>query len=210
MLNESQWERSRRRWRKAPDRWRQLTWDVELPGEPFADKVAQYADFSAGKNILEVGPGYGRILKVCLERELPFASYCGLDLSEETCAYLRKNFPQENVRFLAGDVEHANFDTTFDIVMSSLTFKHLYPSCEPALANLARGASAGAVFCIDFVESQEPEALWHLETFIRRYTRGELLEILDRTGLEHVEFDEVRHDRHPWSWRLLLVARKPD
>lgn len=44
-------------------------------------------------------------------------------------------------------------------------------------------------------------------TFIRRYRRDEVLEILDRLGLEHVAFDAVEHDSS--HTRLLVVARKP-
>jgi SAM-dependent methyltransferase len=205
----SQKERARRRWRKAPEDWRHLTWGRELSGEQFVEKAVQYAGFSENKNVLEVGPGYGRILEACLERGVPFAKYCGVDLSEETCRHLREQFPLDTVEFTAEDIEEATFETAFDVVLSSLTFKHLFPSCDGALENLSRSASPGAIFCIDFVESEKPEALWHIETFIRRYTRGELLRILQWAGLEHVAFDEVRHARDPQSWRLLLVARKP-
>jgi SAM-dependent methyltransferase len=186
-----------------------LTWDMELPGEPFVEKAAPYAGFSDTKNVLEVGPGYGRILKACVEGGLPFDRYYGLDLSEETCSHLRERFPLENVRFVTGDAESATFEINFDIVLSSLTLKHLFPSCEAAFENLGRSASPGAVLCFDFVESKEPESFWQGDTFVRFYTRSELVEMLARTGLEHVAFDEVRHASDPQWWRLLMVARKP-
>ena len=207
-----EWERSRTRWRKAPAKWQHLTWGEELTGDAFIDKASKYAEFSADKQVLEIGPGYGRLLKSCLERDLPFARYCGVDLSEETCVYLREQFPLDNAEFVTGDVESASFDTTFDIVLSSLTLKHLFPTCETALENVARSVSPGAVFCIDFMESEEPMKIWEEQdqsTFVRRYTRPELLEILERAGLEHVAFDEVRHLPDPRWWRLLVVARKP-
>lgn len=209
-MNQADWERSRQRWREAPEEWSGLTWGVDLTGDAFVEKAEQYAQFTAEKNVLEIGPGYGRILTALLERAVPFARYCGLDLSEETCTHLRERFPRDDVEFVSGDVEAASFDFAFDVVLSSLTFKHLYPSIEPGLQNLAHGAAPGAVFCIDFMYCEGPGLHWDdIDTFIRLYTPDELLEILDRVGLEHIAFDEVRHDTEPSSWRLLMVARKP-
>jgi SAM-dependent methyltransferase len=210
-LNKPDWERSRTRWREPPPEWRHLTWGTEISGDAFVERAAQHAEFSADKTVLEIGPGYGRILTACLERGIPFARYIGLDLSEETVTHLRDRFPQENLEFIYGDVETASLDTEFHVLLSSLTFKHLYPTFEAALRNLANRAAPGAIFCIDFPEVDEPRAEWEFErTYVRYYTRAELLEILDRVGLEHVAFDEVRHLPEKVWWRLLMVARKPD
>ena len=206
-MSDLDWERSRTRWRKAPQEWRGLTWGEELTGDAFIQTAERYADFGPKKHILEIGPGYGRLLKTCLDRRVPFASYGGLELSEETCAYLRERFPLDNVTFAHGDVEKATFETEFDVVISSATFQHLYPSLERALGNLRSSARPGCVFCIDL-----PEGTWSgfeedEKTFIHQYTRSELLEIYDRVGLEHVAFDEVVHA--PGLERLFTVARKP-
>jgi ubiquinone/menaquinone biosynthesis C-methylase UbiE len=172
------------------------------------ERVEQYAEFSADTRVLEIGPGYGRILATCLERHVPFAHYCGLDLSETNVTYLRERFPQANVEFVHGDVELASFDQKFDVVLSSLTLKHLFPSCEQALKNIARSVTPGGVFCLDFLEANEPWSTWHKNVSIRAYSRSELLDILDRSGLEHVAFDEVRHLPDPERWRLLVVAKR--
>ena len=63
--------RSQRRWRSdeiAPH----LTWDRLMTGDSLWDLYQRRHDFNARDRILEIGPGYGRLLKTALERE--FAS----------------------------------------------------------------------------------------------------------------------------------------
>jgi SAM-dependent methyltransferase len=209
--NEPEWERSRSRWREPPTDWAALTWGHELTGDAFIEKAQQHAEFSADKTVLEIGPGYGRILTTCLERGIPFSRYIGLDLSEETIGHLRRRFTHEKVEFFSGDVETASFDTEFHVVLSSLTLKHLYPSFEVALQNLAGQAAPGSTFCIDFSEIGAPKTEWEFDgTYIRYYTKAELREIFDRVGLEHVAFEEVRHLPDQFWWRVMVVARKPE
>jgi len=176
-----------------------------LSGDAFIAKVAEYLELGEEKRILEVGPGYGRLLEACLDWGIPFAHYCGIDISADNCEYLRERFPLPNVSFVHSDVETATFDTPWDVVLSSLTFKHLFPSFEPALANLRPHLAPGAGLCIDLLEGQRRG--FRGRTYVRRYTRPEIREIIERVGLEHVAFDEVEHDPE-WT-RLLVVARAP-
>jgi len=205
--SDDDWERSRARWEMGPPEWESLTWGREATGDAFIEAARRYAGFGPDKRILEVGPGYGRLLKAFLAREIPFAHYHGLDISKGTCAYLREQFPREDITFQHGEVESASFETGFDVVLSSATFKHLFPSIEPALMHLRSSANPGCILCIDFLEGTwtgyEPDNV----TFVHMYTRPQLLEVLDRVGLEHVAFDEVEH--MPGITRLLMVARKP-
>jgi SAM-dependent methyltransferase len=199
----SDWDRSRERWRTAPPEWDHLTWGYILSGDAFVATVAEHVRFTGEERVLEVGPGYGRLLQSFLDQGVPFAHYCGLDLSEGNCSYLRERFPRPDVSFVAGDVETASFDMTFDVVVSSLTFKHLYPTCEAALRNVSRHLAPGARVCIDFVEGQAQ----HFDgvTFNRWYSREELVDIAARVGLEDCNFDYVEHD--PEHVRLLMLAR---
>jgi SAM-dependent methyltransferase len=198
------WERSRVRWRTSPRKWAALTAGRILTGDAFIEKVAEYVDFDAEKNVLEIGPGYGRLLQAILDEGIPFGRYLGLDLAEGNCEYLRAQFPQANVSFVQGDVETASLGVEADVVISSMTFQHLYPTFERALRNLRRQLRPGAVVCIDLVEG-----IWRSlneKDYLRSYTREEAVEILDRVGLEHVAFDEVQH--RPDLSHLLMVARK--
>ena len=199
------WERSRIRWRRGPRRPSALTWGRMVSGDAFVAKAATYVEFTDDTRILEVGPGYGRLLQALLDRDVAFGHYCGLDISADNCAALRERFALPHVTFVQGDVETVSFDTPWDVVLSSLTFKHLFPSFEPALRNLGAYLAPGARLCIDFLEGSRRG--FNHRTYLRRYTREEILEILDQVGLAHVAFDEVEHEPG-WS-RLLTVAEKP-
>jgi SAM-dependent methyltransferase len=203
---EEAWERSRTRWRAAQPT-ANLTWDVELTGDAFIDRAEHHGAFGDGRHVVEVGPGYGRLLATTLERELPFASYTGVDLSAENVAHLRAKFSDERVSFFVADVEEVRFETPVDSVVSSLTFKHLFPSFENALANLASQMAPGGVVLFDLIEGSRRFFEDDGVTYIRAYERPEVEAIVAACGLELVGFEEVRH--HPSLARLLVVARKP-
>jgi SAM-dependent methyltransferase len=209
LLHESRdetWERSRERWRHVepdPD----LTWGLDLNGDAFVERADAYGAFGPEKAIVEIGPGYGRLLSSCLRRGLAFASYTGVDISTANVNHLTERFAQaDGVTFIEGDVETVQLPQPADTVMSSLTFKHFFPSFEPALNNLASQMNPGGVAIIDLIEGErryfEPDGI----TYIRWYTRSEIEAITLRCGLQVAAFDEVHHS--PSFSRLLLVARK--
>ena len=203
---EEAWERSRTRWRAAePDA--RLTWDAELTGDAFVDRAEYHGAFGEGRHVVEVGPGYGRILKAALARSLQFAAYTGIDLSERNVAHLLETFQDDRVTFRREDVETVDLASPADAVLSSLTFKHLFPSFETALRNLAAQMAAGGVVVFDLKEGSRRYFEDDGVTYIRCYERGEAEELVRACGLELVAFEEIRH--HPSLARLLVVARKP-
>jgi SAM-dependent methyltransferase len=164
--------------------------------------------FSREKNVLEIGPGYGRLLKACLQHKVPFKNYFGVDISLQNIEWLQQNFPLPNVRFIHGDVETISFEDRFDIVLSSLTFEHLFPSFEKALKNVVNYVNPSGMFLFDLIEGERAYFEDDGVTYIRHYTRQEIVQILHNASLELVAFDEVWHDPdHP---RLLVMARKPE
>jgi SAM-dependent methyltransferase len=171
-------------------------------------KAAQYGALGPRSRVLEVGPGYGRLLLACMQRGASFGAYIGVDLSRENLDELRRRFPQENVAFLHGDVETINVDEPVDSVISSLTFKHLFPSFEEALRNLGQQLRPAGLAVFDLIEGHRRYFEEDGVTYIRWYTRPEIKTILASTGFELVAFDEVRH--LPDHTRLLVVARKPE
>ncbi len=202
---EEAWERSRTRWRAAQPT-AHLTWDVELTGDAFIDRAEHHGAFGEGRHVVEVGPGYGRLLETTLARDLPFASYTGVDLSAENVAHLSEKFPDERVSFVHGDVEEVRFEAPVDAVGSSLTFKHLFPSFERALANLSSQMAPGGAVLFDLIEGSRRFFEEDGVTYIRAYERGEVEAMLAACELELVAFEEVRH--HPSLARLLVVGRK--
>jgi SAM-dependent methyltransferase len=203
---EESWERSRVRWRTSKPS-EDLTWGVRVSGDAFVDKARDYGAFGAEKVILEVGPGYGRLLSACIERGVEFARYIGVDLSSDNIAHLRERFPRNDVRFVQADVETVTIDQPVDAVLSSLTFKHFFPSFQPALQNLRPQLAPGGVLVFDLIEGERRYFEDDQVTYIRWYTKPEIEEILGAAGLDLVVFDEVRH--LPELVRLLVVARNP-
>lgn len=201
------WDQSRSRWRTAGPTLG-LTWGEELTGEAFVSKAERYASFDGDTVVLEVGPGYGRILRSFLERGLPFKDYYAIDISQRNIDHLREHFAQPNIHFLQGDIEVTPLPYQFDVGLASLTFKHLYPSFEASLGNCARHMAPGGVFLFDLLEGTRAWFEQDRETYIRYYTKPEVTRILDEVGLELIAFDEVVHARH--RARLLVAASKLD
>ena len=141
-----------------------------------------------------------------IDQGVPFKSYVGLDISENNIRYLKECFPSRAVDFVHGDAEFVALDRTFDTVLSSLTLKHLFPTFEAALSNIAKYVNRGGLFLFDLREGESKYIERRLRSSLKCYTRSEILEILSRLSLEHVAFDEVKHT--PDTSRLLVVARK--
>jgi SAM-dependent methyltransferase len=199
------WDRSRERWLAAqPDSG--LTWGRELSGDAFVEHVARLGGFIPDTRILEIGPGYGRVLQACVDRGVQFAGYLGLDISATNVEHLRRRFSDPRVAFAVGDAESALLEERYDLVISSLVLKHLYPTFERALRNCAAQLAPGALVCFDLIEGSDSFFEQDQVTYIRWYTRAEVQEILARAELELVEFGVVRHNEN--HERLLVAARK--
>jgi SAM-dependent methyltransferase len=203
---ESLWNISRERWRQA-EPTDALTWGRMLTGDGFIAKVSSYEVFDHEKSILEIGVGYGRLLKACIEQKIPFKNYYGVDLSVKNVKHLQDIFPVANINIIQGDAEKVSFDARFDVVLSSLTFKHLFPSFENTLRNVVNYVNPGGMFFFDLIEGKNRYFEDDAVTYIRWYTRSEILQILDAVSLELVSFDQVQHDTD--HSRLLVVVRKP-
>jgi SAM-dependent methyltransferase len=200
------WQRSRSRWRAgSPDAG--LTWGIELSGDPLVDVADGYGAFGRGRTILEIGPGYGRLLFACLARGVEFDRYVALDISENNVRGLRDRISDERVTILEGDAETASFESPYDTVLSFLTFKHFYPSFESVLRNLEPQLQPGALVLFDLIEGTREYFEWDQVTFVREYTREDVKEILERSSLGLVAFDTVEHA--PDRVRMVVVAKKP-
>jgi SAM-dependent methyltransferase len=201
-------ERAQTRWRNSgPDA--ELTWGRELSGDEFVAMAAAREVFRPETSILEIGPGYGRILRSILEAGLPFAEYLAVDISQQNVDFLRRTFDVPRVEFTHGDIESISLERTFDLVLSSLTFKHFYPSFEAALVNIKRHLAPGGMLFFDLPEGQRREFRSEDVGYLRHYTRPQVEEILPRASFELVGFDHVKHDGE--HVRLLVIAKpRPD
>lgn len=201
---EAQLERSRVRWRNAAPVGH-LTWGKEISGDHFVSKMNQHGAFGSDRALLEIGPGYGRLLKSILQSEAPFQTYLGVDLSAKNVEFLSETFSDPRITFSHGDIETRTFDQKFDVVYSSLTFKHLYPSFEKVLQNVAQALNPGALVFFDLIEGAGVHFEHDGVTYLRHYTKEEVSGILNRCGLRLFAWDEVEHT--PEQKRLLVVAK---
>jgi len=199
-------ERAKSRWREAPPD-RGLTWGDEVSGVPAVLAAERYGVFAPDHAVLEIGPGYGRILGAALERGVDFRRYVGLDLSQENVDHLRRTFDDPRLEIVCGDVESAEFDEPLDAAYSFLTFKHIYPSFAQALTNIAGQLRPGGRVVFDLIEGSREYFHRDQVTFMREYTRPEAAGIVARAGLRLVAIDEVVHA--PGRTRMLIVAERP-
>jgi SAM-dependent methyltransferase len=202
-------ERSRRRWARAePDVG--LTFGRPMSGDAFLAKAEENGAFGRGKVVLEIGPGYGRLLEAAIRRGAAFGRWIGVDLSARNVEHLRRRFGDDGrAEFVNADAETVALDGPVDTIVSSLTLKHLYPSFEAALAHVAGSARSGATIVVDVIEGERRYFQDDATTYIRWYRRDEVEEIFARCGCEVTRFDYVHHDAD--HRRLIVVGRRaPD
>lgn len=208
MLEESEVpsERSRRRWLTAAPN-HALTWGAELSGDAAIEAAVRHGVFGEGRSVLEIGPGYGRILEAALARDLAFDRYVGVDLSAENVRHLGARFDDPRAEFIQGDVVSFSLEEPVDAVHSYLTFKHLYPSIGPALANIEGQLRPGGRVVFDLMEGARAYFEHDEITFIREYGREEIPVLVREARLELVTLDRIVHA--PGRERILVVAEKP-
>ena len=174
-----------------------LTWGLELTGDAFIDKAVEHGLHGT---VLEVGPGYGRLLEAATRREAPFERWFGIDLSPQNVEHLRARFPDHE--FVVGDAETIAVEEPVDTIVSSLTFKHVFPTFEMLLQNLTRALAENGVVVVDLIEGQHLRHFEAKANFIRSYSRSQVREIFGRCGLS-ATFDRVEHAP---GWERLLVV----
>lgn len=90
-------------------------WD----GQTFIDSM----ELNENKAVLEIGVGTGRLaVKIA-----PLCAYfCGVDISPKTIKRAKQNLKKySNTKLQCADFMNCDFDNTFDVIYSSLTFMHI-------------------------------------------------------------------------------------
>lgn len=201
-------ESSKSRWRDTSPT-KALTWGRELSGDPFVRKLLEHCPFSNTTVVVELGPGYGRLLSALQKSNAPFARYTGVDISQRNVAHLSAKFATDRIGFQHADVETCRLAAPFDVFISSLTMKHLFPTFEAALRNLSQQAKPGAMYCFDLIEGDQPSLFERDQvTYVKEYTQQEVGELLERIGIQPLGFDSVEHE--PGRSRMLVIARQSD
>ena len=185
-----QGERAEKLLRYSQDRWKGdqsdsgLTWGREMDGASLWDIYSAARRFSVTDHILEIGPGYGRLLKTAIERKVNFASFTGLELSEARVSRLNSQFGSGKIKFITGDVNNWSGERLFDVIICSSTFEHLYPDCSNALNNLASQLAPNGTVFIDFMLANRSTTVFEASgTFVRSYGEEELRALLEEANL---------------------------
>src|SRR5438445_8245453 len=171
---------------------KELMWGLETKGDDFIKKVTKYYKFSDDAEILEIGPSLGRLLKSIIKKKINFRTYLGIDMNKSNVEYLRETFVDSKIRFIEGNVENVVFGNQFDVVISSLMFKHFIPTFELALSNLSKYLKEQGMVFFD-LDSDTSNIEDDDQILTCQYTKRTVREILQRCGIKLVAFDEVTH-----------------
>ena len=121
-------------------------WD----GEAFIEAMQLLPD----KSVLEIGVGTGRIaIRVCGK----CGSFTGIDISPKTIERAKANlqgFP--NVSLICGDCLTYQFNKTFDVIYSSLTFMHIKDK-QAAIQKALDLLATGGRFVLSIDKNQQTE-----------------------------------------------------
>lgn len=190
-------DRAKIRWR-GNEADKHLTWGMIWDGSAFVEATRKRVSFTPSTSILEIGPGYGRLLDQILKEGLLFQSYLGLDLSQGRINRLTEKYQgDERVKFLLGDVETFQLDQRFDLCISSATFVHLYPDCSKALRNIERHLKPGGYLAFDVHPKPEPSngpsGGWHGDTYACAYAPSDIEKLVAGTKLSDLTSENIIH-----------------
>ena len=103
-------------------------WDADMiRHEDVIAKILDGAGVKPGVKVLDVACGTGVLIPDYLERQV--ASVTGVDIAPEMIRIASGKFPQENVKFLCGDVEEIALEERYDVIMVYNAFPH-FPEPE--------------------------------------------------------------------------------
>jgi SAM-dependent methyltransferase len=187
-------ETSQTRWR-GDEESRGLTWGMMMLGEDFFSQLADACDSHQGLGrLVELGPGYGRLLRHILDRNLKFSSYLGIELSAVRVKKLTEKFGSPKIKFLVADAMKFTYPEGFDTLICSSTIEHLYPDASAALSKVGMAIARGGYVFIDFPRHEGGENFRsHGFTpndgvFVRYYSRKEVERLYEDAGLRLIAF----------------------
>jgi SAM-dependent methyltransferase len=195
-----------------------LTWGVSMSGENFVEFVLQHVTLTDNSIIVEIGPGYGRILNALLSHEVRFRRYIGLEISPRRVNRLSKKFQDPRIEFHQTDIlAGVELNATADLTISSAVFEHLYPDFSRAIGTISGFTRPGGAAVIDFVRDEsdvDKSSSWFEKetTYIRTYSRNELKDLFEKTGfslneLQGISFGPDIDNRE--ITRTVVLATKP-
>ena len=121
-------------------------WDADMiRHDDVIAKILDGAGVKPGVKVLDVACGTGVLIPDYLARGVE--SVTGVDISPEMIRIATEKFPQENVRFLCGDVEELAIEERYDCIMVYNAFPH-FPEPERLVRVLSGYLAAGGTLTI--------------------------------------------------------------
>lgn len=118
-------------------------WD----GQDFIDKMY----LNKSKSVLEIGVGTGRL---AIRIASNVKKFTGIDISPKTIEQAKKNLLFfNNVALICADFLSADFNSSFDIIYSSLTFMHIKEKQE-AINKVSRLLNKSGIFALSIDKNQ--------------------------------------------------------
>ena len=182
------------RWRSTEDP-RLLTWDTILEGRSFFQEAQKIIDIRHSKRVLEIGPGYGRLLLGLYDLGMKPQLYVGVDLSEGRVKELKRNFGAENTKLICGDVRDVDLSEVapFDLLISSATFEHIHPDFTRALRHLKPYLTDDASVVFDLIDAGNNfrnVATDDTGVFMRLYSPREIVKKTTAAGFRVVQVSQ--------------------
>lgn len=156
-------------------------WD----GQEFIDKM----QLSKDKTVLEIGVGTGRLAV----RTTPLCKeFYGIDISPETIKGAEKNLEKyKNVNLICGDFMTYSFNTTFDVIYSSLTFMHIKDKIG-AINKVRQLLKNGGLFVLSTDKNQDKFIdIGSNKIEVYPDTPEEILQCINNSGMKLLEHYET-------------------
>lgn len=181
------------RWYCRSDHWARQVHDRILPWV--------LADADLGDEVLEVGPGPGRVTDLLRTRTKHLTS---LEIDSALADALEQRFDGTNVDVRRGDATKMDFDDDSFSGAVSMTMLHHVPSPDQQdalLAEVHRVLRPGAVFAGCDSRTSATFRLVHLFDTLVPVDPATFAERLERAG-----FHDIRVDAEPRAFRFRAVA----
>ena len=152
-------------------------------------KIKNVLKLSKRKTVLEIGVGTGRL---AIKTAPQSKAFYGIDLSPKTIERAKDNLAGiENVNLICGDFLTYEFDRTFDIIYSSLTFRHIKEK-QAAIEKAARLLSENGRFVLS-IEKSQATLLEYGKRKIEIYPDNldRILKYMEAAGLTKIEQKET-------------------
>jgi hypothetical protein len=179
-----------------------VTWGFQLSGDEIVERLQSQKLLKKKSRIVEVGPGYCRLLRSLIKRRIPIRQYLAVDVSKQACDLVqqighRRRLGQR-VKAICEDARTVSLPFAPTLVISSLTLHHLYPTFESVLQNLTPQMAERAHMVFDVPVGDCPRSHWPQDQddpphFWKKYSNEEVVTILKNVNLTIVS-------RQPVDW----------